>query len=634
MRFYRERSWYNKRFLFFPYVIFIFLLILDYFLFKNYILIIQISVLFLIIMLLFSRILYYSQGRKDKLFRSFFVNRAIFIIPRIFKSIRWEKLLFTGYDIKNTRGLLPRFLMNVVDNNNDFDILKFIIKGKYHNNRPHSIPKIFLYNFLKKKFDYEIIQYQFICKKSIELTFSANIITINEYSIICLTYPKNIRFEDLVEVGVKPIYLFALRFPWFPDYLFKFKNEIRASEMAFNPFIVDNFGTNLELSELINSYNQITEIYAQFPKINDYIPDNNLYFQIKAPFGLTDIIGEKTFFNTIFEELFNIQSRPLSLFTNRNIIIDDTPLNKISNFYKFFNEFEYHIEDLNIKLFTRFKDYILRGRRSLDQTHSIFTEFIDYLDIKDPFETYLNLRYGLQVIEMSFFFIKQKIINYEIKPSKVSKEVVNTGYKDLDFEIKNKLDYLGFFDIFSPELKNSNSWLECISFFGNLLKQSYRRKEIFRASAQSWSNETKEMQPWFSFWINLVFGDRYKEEDKISDGNVEHYVDNIPIEDKLIRSNEKLNDEKIIEEKYQKHKKQIIREGVSSGCIILILADIREEIKSNKYHAKIPKKCFKIFFENDIWIAVFLFQAFTKTPSKLKFQNNIKKKTPILPKKS
>ena len=72
-----------------------------------------------------------------------------------------------------------------------------------------------------------------------------------------------------------------------------------------------------------------------------------------------------------------------------------------------------------------------------------------------------------------------------------------------------------------------------------------------------------------------------------------------------------------IEEKYQKHKKQILREGGSSGCIILILADIREEIKSNKYHAKIPKKCFKIFFENDIWIAVFLFQAFTKTPSKV-----------------
>ena len=617
MKIYRQRFWYNKYFWLFPYVICIFLFILDYFFFKNNILFFRINVLILIIMLIFHKILSYSQGRKDKLFRSLFDNRAIFIIPRIFKLIRWEKLLYSGYDLQNTTGLLPRFLMNIVDNNNDFDILKINIKGKFHNNRPHSIPKIYLQKFLKKKFDYEIIQYQFICKKNIKLTLAANITTINKYSIICLTYPKNIRFKDLVEIGFKPIYLYALRFPWFSDFLFIFKNEIRASEMAFNPFIVDSFGTNLKPSELINSYNQITEFYNQFSKTKEKISVNNNFFQIKAPFLLTDIIGEKTFFNTIFENLFNIQSRPLTLFTDRNIIIDDTPLNKISNFYKFFNEFEYYIEDLNIELFTRFKDYILRGRSSLNQTNRIFTEFIDYLDIKDPFETYLNLRYGLQVIEMRFYFIKQKILNYQIKPSKVSKEVVNTGFKDLDFEIKNKLNYLGFFDIFSPELNNLNSWLECISFFGNLLKQSYRRKEIFRVSAQFWSNEPKDMHPWFNFLIDFSFGDRYKEEAQISDGKVEHWVDNIPIEDKLIRSNEKLNDKNIIEEKYQKHKKQIIREDGDSGCIILILADIREEIKSNKYHAKIPKKCFNIFFENDIWIAVFLFQAFTKPPSKL-----------------
>ena len=146
---------------------------------------------------------------------------------------------------------------------------------------------------------------------------------------------------------------------------------------------------------------------------------------------------------------------------------------------------------------------------------------------------------------------------------------------------------------------------------------SYKRKDIFRASAQSWSREMKDMQPWFNILIGIRFGDRYKEEAQISDGKVEHWVDNIPIEDKLIRSNDKLSDENIIEEKYQKHKKQILREGGDVGCIILILADIREEIKSNKFNAKIPKKCFDIFFENNIWIATFLFQAFTKSPSKL-----------------
>ncbi|KKM19952.1 hypothetical protein LCGC14_1650440, partial [marine sediment metagenome] len=554
MKIYREKFWYRRHFWLFLYLICIFLLILDYFLFKNYFLLIQISVPILIIVLFFYKIPYYSQGRKDKLFRSFFANRAIFIIPRIFKSIRWGKQLYTGYEIKNTRGLLPRFLMNVVENNNDFDILKFNIKGKYHYNRPHSLPKFFSRDFLKKKFDYEIIHYLFIYKKNLKLTLSASIITINEYSIICLTHPKNNRFKDLIEVGVRPIYLFALRFPWFSEYLFKFENEIRASKMAFNPFIVDTFGTNLKLSELINSYNQITEYYIQFPKIKEYISGNNYYFQTEAPFFLTDIKGEKTFFNTIFKWLFNIQSRSLTLFTDRNIILDETPLNKINNFYKIFNEFEYYIEDLNIELFTRFKDYILRGSVSLNQTYNIFTEFIDYLDINDPLETYLNLKYGLKVIEMRFSLIRQKIIYYLIKPTKVSKEVVNTGFKDLDFEIRKKLDYLDFFTIYSPELKNLNSWLESISFFGNLLNLSYKRKEIFRASAQSWSNEIKDMQPWFNILIGIRFGDRYKEEAQISDGKVEHWVDNIPIEDKLIRSNEKLIDKKIIEEKYQKHK--------------------------------------------------------------------------------
>ena len=365
-------------------------------------------------MLIFYKIPYYSQGKKDKIFRSFFFNQALFVIPRIFKSIRWDKLLYTGYDIKNSSELLPSFLMNIVDKNSGFDILKFNIKGKYNNNSPHSIPKIFIPKFLKKKFDYEIIRYQFLCKKNKMLTIFANIITINEYSLICLTYPKNLRFKELVEVGVKPIYLYAFRFPWFSEYLFKFKNEIRASEMAINPFIVDDFGTNLKPSEIINFYDQISAIYIQFSKTKEISSENNDFFQIKAPFLLSDIVGERTFFNIIFESFFSIQSRPFTLFTDRNIIIDDNPLNKIHNFYKFFSEFEYYIEDLNIELFTQFKDYILKSRSSLNQTNRIFMEFIDYINLKDPFETYLNLRYGLQLIEIKFSSIYQKIINYQI----------------------------------------------------------------------------------------------------------------------------------------------------------------------------------------------------------------------------
>ena len=50
------------------------------------------------------------------------------------------------------------------------------------------------------------------------------------------------------------------------------------------------------------------------------------------------------------------------------------------------------------------------------------------------------------------------------------------------------------------------------------------------------------------------------------------------MEDKLLRTNDNLNDKKIIEEKYEKEKKQIIGEGILSGFQIIIIANIRDEI--------------------------------------------------------
>ena len=75
---------------------------------------------------------------------------------------------------------------------------------------------------------------------------------------------------------------------------------------------------------------------------------------------------------------------------------------------------------------------------------------------------------------------------------------------------------------------------------------------------------------------------------------------------------------KIIEEKYEKEKRQIIREGILSGFQILIIADIRDEIKENKTLAKKVPECFKVFYEGGYWTAAFLFQAFTDPPSNLK----------------
>ena len=104
----------------------------------------------------------------------------------------------------------------------------------------------------------------------------------------------------------------------------------------------------------------------------------------------------------------------------------------------------------------------------------------------------------------------------------------------------------------------------------------------------------------------------------ISDGHADHWVDNVPIEDKLLKSEKKIGNNNLIEELYPKYKKQLLREAGKSGYAILIIVDIREGIKKNTTILHPLKNCVMIFFENGIWTAVFLFQAFTKTPSALK----------------
>lgn len=126
------------------------------------------------------------------------------------------------------------------------------------------------------------------------------------------------------------------------------------------------------------------------------------------------------------------------------------------------------------------------------------------------------------------------------------------------------------------------------------------------------------MSPWLSRILLHRFRTRLKDKSGVSGGNSDHWIDEIPIEDKLLKTEENLDNQNILEEKYNKHKDQIIREAGKSGFGILCIADIRKEIKNNIVVAFPLKKCFHIYYKNNIWIAVFLFQAFTKTPSKVK----------------
>ncbi|MFX1256501.1 MAG: hypothetical protein ACFFAN_01475 [Promethearchaeota archaeon] len=211
--------------------------------------------------------------------------------------------------------------------------------------------------------------------------------------------------------------------------------------------------------------------------------------------------------------------------------------------------------------------------------------------------------------------LKQKLIKTERREIYQS---IKEKYPECFFQLKRQLKNLNFnekYPILSP---NGILWLKIIKKLIGLLRASAKEKGVLREKAQSWESEVKDMAPWTNKWLDERFGKKHTIKPQISDGHSDHFIDDITLEDKLLRSNEKLNVDNLIEEKYKKEKRQIKREGILSGFQILLIVDIRDEIKNNKVDAIRIPDCFKIFYEENYWTAVFLFQAFKDTPSVLK----------------
>jgi len=195
---------------------------------------------------------------------------------------------------------------------------------------------------------------------------------------------------------------------------------------------------------------------------------------------------------------------------------------------------------------------------------------------------------------------------------------IEKKFPNCHFELNKQLNKLNFWKKETELPPSGLLWLKIIGKFFGLLRVSSKVKKVFREQAQNWTNEPNDMALWTNNWLEGKFGVKHNIQSRISDGHSDHFIDDIALEDKLLRTNEKLNDKKIIEEKYEKEKRQIIREGILSGFQILIIADIRDEIKENKTLAKKVPECFKVFYEGGYWTAAFLFQAFTDPPSNLK----------------
>lgn len=212
-----------------------------------------------------------------------------------------------------------------------------------------------------------------------------------------------------------------------------------------------------------------------------------------------------------------------------------------------------------------------------------------------------------------------------IKKKKKNKELglnlrplnLDMGYVEFNFELEKQFQEHNFRDKNIIESPSCQVWVEVIDYLIVLLHDSFTYASTLRKSAQNWKREDTHMSPRISLLLKIRFKERLKDKSEISNGHSDHWVDQIPIEDKLLRNSNNTNIQEIINKVYEENKKQIFREAGFCGFGVILVVDIRGDIKKNKIPASPITKCFRIFYEKDFWTTVFIFQAFTKTPSKI-----------------
>jgi len=152
--------------------------------------------------------------------------------------------------------------------------------------------------------------------------------------------------------------------------------------------------------------------------------------------------------------------------------------------------------------------------------------------------------------------------------------------------------------ILEQEVKNiqDTTWKLLLEYLTSLLIQSYNKRNSFQITAEKWKKET-EMHEWFDrkfieFNLDHDFIFYHTEADS-GGGKCEHFINDIPIEDKIIDKSDYQKMKKFLEEQYENYYPQVRRyaSGKQSRYGILLIADRREEIKNDIIRASVPEKC-------------------------------------------
>ena len=133
------------------------------------------------------------------------------------------------------------------------------------------------------------------------------------------------------------------------------------------------------------------------------------------------------------------------------------------------------------------------------------------------------------------------------------------------------------------------------------------------------------MHEWFDLKFRTLERENefitYHSEADVGGGECEHFINDIPIEDKIVDKSNHTKIREFLEEQYENHYPQIRRHaiGKQSKYAILLITDKREAIINDTIRASSSNKCLLFQYNEDdnLWCAVFAFQVFQKSLSQV-----------------
>ena len=247
----------------------------------------------------------------------------------------------------------------------------------------------------------------------------------------------------------------------------------------------------------------------------------------------------------------------------------------------------------------------------------------DYQDIMYRLFEEEGIRGATYNVNGKLSYISHKY-KYDLRDLSINFKDESIDYKKPVFEkINDHLKKISSFDTKSID-SHDRAWKLILEKLGHLLLNSFQDTHFFRKLAELWERE-KDMDLWFAerfYQLAIEKQLSYTRESMVGGGKCEHIINSIPIEDKIVDNSNSIKMVDFIEEKYKEYYPQTRQYalGERSNYAIILITDRRTTVKNGNIRTSAPENCIQIRFneEDKIWCAVFVFQVYTKPPSKLK----------------